>query len=576
LITLLQAAARAYSYRAVPNASIFSSRELREQIYHGELNELTRKFAAGPSTSRHTIKNWQNRNITINSPFLGVEAKVNPIYKKLRELAAETTTTTTSENNHKKFVRIMNEAFKELNHLKSIYNEHGINSAHVTTNISGLRKLVNNAANTMRKQRAAAANAKAAENAQREKNRAAAKKAAEAEEAAKKAEHAQRAARAPRASKNASRTAELQEVINALPASTAAANAALKAKAAANAAANAARRAAAAAKADKNAKVAAIKKSVGGNKQTKINSIQAEYVALARAANAANAAQKKAASNAEAANAAVKALQARRNRLKGKGPASQSNAEAAARNRAARNRAEANRGAEEAANRAAREASRATAAAEESMRRERARGAGSSSNGQRRPSPPRPAANAAAKAAAANRERKKNLLAEVQKRMNMNARIRDAQIQRNKNASKMTNEQKRIVGQQRLSNQNLRNMLAAMNKEGGLSNKPIYKVTKSLIKLRENAIKQAANKAASNIERNQWNNRLTAVRRGRSNLQTVKNLFQNAFGVTVTPGKRSEVLKLLREYHPDKVPNKNKAKATVLTRIVTNITSKMS
>jgi hypothetical protein len=568
LITLLQAAARAYSYRAVPNASIFSSRELREQIYHGELNELTRKFAAGPSTSRHTIKNWQNRNITINSPFLGVEAKVNPIYKKLRELAAETTTTTTSENNHKKFVRIMNEAFKELNHLKSIYNEHGINSAHVTTNISGLRKLVNNATNVMRKQRAAAANAKAAENAQREKNRAAAKKAAEAEEAAKKAEHAQRAARAP---KNGSRTAELQEVINALPASSAAANAALKAKAAANAAANAARRAAAAAKADKNAKVAAIKKSVGGNKQTKINSIQAEYVALARAANAANAAQKKAASNAEAANASLKALQARRNKLKGKGPARQSNAEAAARNRAAREAAARNRAAAEAANRAAREASKATAAAEESMRRERARGAGSSSNGQRRPSPPRPAANAAA----ANRERKKNLLAEVQKRMNTNARIRNAQIKRNK-GQPMNKKEVNLAGQQRLSNQNLINMLAAMNKEGGLSNKPIYKVTKSLIKLRENAIKQAANKAASNIERNQWNKRLTAVRRGRSNLQTVKNLFQNAFGVTVTPGKRSEVLKLLREYHPDKVPNKNKAKATVLTRIVTNITSKMS
>ena len=326
----------------------------------------------------------------------------------------------------------------------------------------------------------------------------------------------------------------------------------------------------AAAQAKKNANNAARRRAAEQAKKNANNAARRRAAAQAkkpggftnenrRTANRQAAANLRAAAAAAARVAKEEANKEQKRKEKGKGP--ESNETKRAREAAAATKQAANK-----AEKAARAASRASAANEANRRereaRARAQGAGPSGAG---PSG----------AAAANRERKKNLLAEVQKRMNTNARIRNAQIQRNKNASKMTNEQKRIVGQQRLSNQNLRNMLAAMNKEG-LSNKPIYKVTKSLIKLRENAAKQAANKAASNIERNQWNNRLTAVRRGRSNLQTVKNLFQNAFGVTVTPGKRSEVLKLLRDYHPDKVPNKNKAKATVLTRIVTNITSKMS
>jgi hypothetical protein len=481
--------------------------------------------------------------------------------------SAQTAGATINEKIYNKYSGLMTEGLKELNHLKSVYNKHGINSTHVITNISELRQLVNFAENKMRKQRAAIA--KAAENAQREKQAAEnARKKQAAENAQRKKQAAENAQRKTQSTANAQRKtqstantqrAELQEVVNALPASAKAAANAAAANAAAKAAANASKAAVNAAKANAAAKIAAIKRNKSlTNKQSKINSIQAEYVTLSRAANAAEAAHKQAASNVEAANAALKALQARRNRLrKGKGPASQSNAGAASNNASAK---------------------------AENMKREkaeRARGAGSSSNGQRRTSPPKPTANAsAAKAAEANRERKKKLLDEVEQRMNMNALIRDARIQRNKNASKMTNEQKRVVGHQGLSNQNLRNMLAALNKEGGLSNKPIYKRIKSASERRESAAKEAANKAESNAEKNKWNRILNGISRGMSPRNAFVAMIKQTFGNNVTlptnenKHKRIKLVQIAGRYHPDK-KRANKAKATSLHSHLHNLTTKI-
>ena len=594
-MTLLQREALAYSYRAVPNAGNLNTNQRkrnRESMYNLHLRKLMNKFApgSGPPTSRlYTMKNWKNRNITINSTAVGIENKLKPIYKKLRELAAaasetsasassaQTAGATINEKIYNKYSGLMTEGLKELNHLKSVYNKHGINSTHVITNISELRQLVNFAENKMRKQRAAIA--KAAENAQREKQAAEnAQRKKQAAENARKKQAAENAQRKKQAAENAQRKtqstanaqrktqstantqrAELQEVVNALPASAKAAANAAAAKAAAKAAANASKAAVNAAKANAAAKIAAIKRNKSlTNKQSKINSIQAEYVTLSRAANAAEAAHKQAASNVEAANAALKALQARRNRLrKGKGPASQSNAGAASNNASAK---------------------------AENMKREkaeRARGAGSSSNGQRRTSPPKPTANAsAAKAAEANRERKKKLLDEVEQRMNMNALIRDARIQRNKNASKMTNEQKRVVGHQGLSNQNLRNMLAALNKEGGLSNKPIYKRIKSASERRESAAKEATNKAESNAEKNKWNRILNGISRGMSPRNAFVAMIKQTFGNNVTlptnenKHKRIKLVQIAGRYHPDK-KRANKAKATSLHSHLHNLTTKI-
>ena len=574
-MTLLQREALAYSYRAVPNAGNLNTNQRkrnRESMYNLHLRKLMNKFApgSGPPTSRlYTMKNWKNRNITINSTAVGIENKLKPIYKKLRELAAaasetsasassaQTAGATINEKIYNKYSGLMTEGLKELNHLKSVYNKHGINSTHVITNISELRQLVNFAENKMRKQRAAIA--KAAENAQREKQAAEnARKKQAAENAQRKTQSTANAQRKTQSTANTQR-AELQEVVNALPASAKAAANAAAAKAAAKAAANASKAAVNAAKANAAAKIAAIKRNKSlTNKQSKINSIQAEYVTLSRAANAAEAAHKQAASNVEAANAALKALQARRNRLrKGKGPASQSNAGAASNNASAK---------------------------AENMKREkaeRARGAGSSSNGQRRTSPPKPTANAsAAKAAEANRERKKKLLDEVEQRMNMNALIRDARIQRNKNASKMTNEQKRVVGHQGLSNQNLRNMLAALNKEGGLSNKPIYKRIKSASERRESAAKEATNKAESNAEKNKWNRILNGISRGMSPRNAFVAMIKQTFGNNVTlptnenKHKRIKLVQIAGRYHPDK-KRANKAKATSLHSHLHNLTTKI-